>query len=38
MAHHSVFVVQCEDTDLHALTLYSSGDDLPAHACNGSWH
>jgi hypothetical protein len=37
MAHLSVFVFQCEDTDLHALTLYRSGDNLQAHACNGTW-
>ena len=37
MAHLSVFVFQCEDTDLHALTLYRSGDNLPPHQCHGSW-
>jgi len=37
MADLSVFVFQCEDTDLHALTLYRSGENLPAHTCNGSW-
>jgi len=37
MAHLSVFVFQCEDTDLHALTLYRSGDNLPPHTCQGSW-
>jgi hypothetical protein len=33
----SVFVFQCEDTDLHALTLYRSGDILPLHACSECW-
>ena len=33
----SVFVFQCEDTDLHALSLYRSGDNLPTHACNKCW-
>ena len=37
MADLSVFVFQCEDTHLHALTLYRSGESLQAHACNGSW-
>ena len=37
MAHLSVFVFQCEDRDLHALTLYRSGDNLPPHQCQGSW-
>ena len=33
----SVFVFQCADTDLYALTLYRSGDNLPANACAASW-
>jgi hypothetical protein len=33
----SVFVFQCEDTDLHALTLYRSGDNLPSHASSECW-
>jgi len=37
MTDLSVFVFQCEDTDLHALTLYSSGDNLPVNSCRGSW-
>lgn len=28
---------QCEDTDLHALTLYRSVDNLPVNSCHGSW-
>jgi hypothetical protein len=38
MADLSVFVFQCADTDLHGLTLYRSGDNLPVHACRGAWH
>jgi hypothetical protein len=38
MADLNVFVFQCADTDLHALTLYRSGDNLPADACAGAWH
>jgi hypothetical protein len=37
MAALSVFVFQCADTDLYALTLYRSGDNLPADGCVGSW-
>ena len=37
MAHLCVFVFQCEDTDLPALTLYRSGDNLPLSPCQGSW-
>jgi hypothetical protein len=37
MAALSVFVFQCADSDLYALTLYRSGDNLPADACAGSW-
>jgi hypothetical protein len=37
MAALSVFVFQCEDTDLHALTLYRSGDNLPSDACSECW-
>jgi hypothetical protein len=37
LAALSVFVFQCADTDLHALTLYRSGKNLPAQACEGSW-
>ena len=37
MAALSVFVFQCTDSDLYALTLYRSGDNLPADACAGSW-
>jgi hypothetical protein len=33
----SIFVFQCGDTDLYALTLYRSGDNLPAEECEGSW-
>jgi hypothetical protein len=33
----SVFVFQCGETDLYALTLYRSGDNLPADVCAGSW-
>jgi len=33
----SVFVFQCEDTDLHALTLYRSGDNLQSHASSECW-
>jgi hypothetical protein len=32
-----IFVFQCAETDLYALTLYRSGDNLPANACEGSW-
>ena len=37
MAALSVFVFQCADTEVHALTLYRSGDNLPANVCLGSW-
>jgi hypothetical protein len=37
MAALRVFVFQCADTDLYALTLYRAGDNLPADACAGSW-
>jgi len=37
MAALAVFVFRCADSDLYALTLYCSGDNLPADACNGSW-
>jgi hypothetical protein len=37
MADLSVFLFQCENTDLHALTLYRTGHSLPADACHGSW-
>jgi len=41
-ARHSpdlnVFVFQCADTDLYALSLYSSGGNLPVAACAGAWH
>jgi hypothetical protein len=37
MAALSVFVFQCADTEVHALTLYRSGDNLPADVCVGSW-
>jgi hypothetical protein len=37
VADLSVFVFQWEETDLHALTLYSAGDNLPTHLCDGSW-
>jgi hypothetical protein len=30
LAALSVFVFQCANTDLHALTLYRSGKNLPA--------
>jgi len=33
----SVFVFQFADTDLYALTLYRSGENLPADVCVGSW-
>ena len=33
----SIFVFQCGDTDLYALTLYRSGDNLPAEECEASW-
>ena len=33
----SVFVFQCRDSDLHALTLYRSGDNLPSDTCDGNW-
>ena len=38
MADLNVFVFQCADTDLYALSLYSSGDNLPVAACAGAWH
>jgi hypothetical protein len=31
----SVFVFQCDESDFYALTLYRSGDNLPA--CDGHW-
>lgn len=37
MADLGVFVFECEKTDLHALTLYRAGDNLPAHVCDGGW-
>jgi len=37
MADLSVFVFQCSDTELHALSLYRSGDNLPAETCHGQW-
>src|SRR5262245_5581980 len=37
LAALSVFVFQCGNTDLYALTLYRSGQNLPAEACEGSW-
>jgi hypothetical protein len=38
MAALSVFLFQCADTDLYALTLYRSGDNVPAGACGeGTW-
>ena len=36
MADLNVFVFQCADTDLHALSLYRSGENLPDDA--GAWH
>jgi len=38
MADLGVFVFQCADTDLYALSLYRSGDNLPVGACAGGWH
>jgi hypothetical protein len=37
VADLSVFVFQCEESDLHALTLYRAGNNLPLHVCDGSW-
>jgi hypothetical protein len=37
MSALSVFVFQCGDTDLYALTLYRSGDNLPPDACDSGW-
>lgn len=38
MASLSVFLFRCADTDLHALTLYRSGDNLPVQTCGeGQW-
>ena len=33
----SVFVFQRETTHLHALTLYSSGGNIPRDDCEGQW-
>jgi hypothetical protein len=33
----SVFVFECSSTATHALTLYRSGDNLPAEACQQGW-
>ena len=33
----SVFVFQCEATNLFALTLYRSGDNIPQANCAGRW-
>jgi hypothetical protein len=33
----NVFVFQCEDTELYALSLYRSGDNLPVDMCSGRW-
>jgi hypothetical protein len=38
MAELRTFVFQCADTDLYALTLYRSGENLPTDACQGRWH
>lgn len=35
MADLNVFVFQCADTDLYALTLYRSGENLPNEG--GAW-
>ena len=37
MSALAVFVFQCLDSNLYALTLYRSGDNLPADVCAGSW-
>jgi len=34
----NVFVFQCADTDLYALSLYCSGGNLPVAACADAWH
>ena len=36
MSHLNVFVFQCAESDLYALSLYRSGENLPADA--GAWH
>jgi hypothetical protein len=33
----SVFLFQCRSTGAHALTLYRSGDNLPAQAGQEGW-
>jgi hypothetical protein len=37
MAALRVFVFQCAESNVYALTLYRSGDNLPVDACAGSW-
>ena len=37
MSALGVFVLQCGDIDLYALTLYRSGDNLPEHVCADGW-
>jgi hypothetical protein len=37
MSALAVFVFQCVDSNLYALTLYRSGENLPADVCAGSW-
>ena len=32
-----MFVFQRETTNLYALTLYSSGDNIPRDDCEGQW-
>jgi hypothetical protein len=32
-----VFVFQCETTNLYALTLYSSGGNIPRSNCEAHW-
>ena len=36
MADLNVFIFQCADTDLYALSLYRSGENLPDDATD--WH
>ena len=37
MADLAVYVFQCANTDLYALTLYPSSKNLPADPCQGRW-
>src|SRR5215510_14479225 len=37
MGDLAVYVFQCANTDLYALTLYPSDDNLPADPCQGRW-